>query len=399
MKLVRTAFAVAFLAAISVFCAGLVPRLPFLAVAHSLPRLRMARRLVLSAVRSWMPLDLAFVELNGGACRLAGRRLCNQRILCENDVVCEARKYDPCDPCTVGCAYVRQLNRCCMAMGVPFVVVIAPSKVDSDMAMFRRGGDSGDNRNKWAHARCEEFKEEGIETVDLTSCFTATADDVRRNFFKTDHHWNVPTAFKAAHITANVLSKVLSEPLLMDHPNLNSQNWEWRVLKDSFVGSHGRRTGEWFSGCDDFVYPVPLFETHIARKLFRTGVVWEGPFEESVLTKSVISGTSKEHRYSIVGGGDDEWQRLQSLGKDRRMLFKNLMAPSDKRVFISRDSFGVPFSAFMSTLFKELLVNDPRNMPRGVVEEQLIADFKPDLVVRIIYADSLIGKKSQSPIK
>jgi hypothetical protein len=278
------------------------------------------------------------------------------------------------------------------------VAVIAPAKVDAGLEMFPEGWNNGGDLNAWAHACCEDFKSEGIEVVDLTSRYTATPEDVRDNFFRTDIHWNVSCAFDAVRVTANELARILDEPSLMNHPYTDPENWEWRTMKGSFIGSQGRRTGEWFSGRDDYGYAVPLFKTHMARKLLRTGAVFKGTFEDAAITKSRIKENAAEHGYSIVGGGDRAWQELQKTKRDRRMHYWNFQAPFDKRVFVSGDSFRVPFSAYLATLFKETLVNDPRNMPPGLDERKIISRFRPDLVIRIIYAGSLNGKRSRANV-
>lgn len=352
-----------------------------------------ARKRIAKAMHEAFPCSRFFVDLNGGACRAVGRRLCNKRIMCRNGVLCESRSAVPVGSTADGCRHVRWLSRVCKERGIPFVVVVAPAKIDAGREMFPEGWDNGGDLNAWAHACCEDFKAEGIEVVDLTSRYTATPEDVRRNFFRTDHHWKISCAFDAAHVTANVLSRILGEPVLRDHPYANSTNWEWRTMKNSFVGSHGRRTGAWFSGVDDFEYAVPVFETHMARKFFRNGVVWEGSFEDSALTRSRIVENDRERRYSIVGGGDRSWEECQKTGKDRRMLISNFTAPCDKRIMVSGDSFGVPFAASISVLFKEMLVNDPRNMPRGLNEAKVISEYRPDVVVRIVYAMTLKGKR------
>ena len=351
------------------------------------------RKRIAKAMHEAFPYSRFFVDLNGGACRAVGRRLCNKRIMCRNGVSCESRSTIPIGSTTDGCRYVRWLSRVCKEKGIPLVVVVAPAKIDAGREMFPEGWDNGGDLNAWAHACCEDFKAEGIKVVDLTSRYTATPEDVRRHFFRTDHHWKISCAFDAAHVVANELSRILGEPLLKDHPYTDPANWEWRTLKDSFLGSHGRRTGKWFSGLDDIEYAVPLFKTHMARTIIGTGAVWEGTFEDAAITKSRIEEENIETKYNIVGGGDDALQKLQIKTKDKRMCYLNFQAPCAKRVLISHDSFGTPFAAYLSPLFREMLLNDPRNMPRGLNEEKIISEYRPDAVVRIVYAMTLNGKR------
>ena len=352
-----------------------------------------ARKRIGKAMHEAFPCSRLLVDLNGGACRAVGRRLCNKRIMCRNGVLCESRSTIPVGSATDGCRHVRWLSRVCRERGVPFVVIVAPAKIDAGREMLPRGWDNGGNLNAWAHACCEDFKAEGIEVVDLTSRYTATPEYVRRNFFRTDHHWKISCAFDAAHVAANELSRILGEPLLRDHPYTNPMNWEWRTLKGSFLGSHGRRTGRLFSGLDDIEYAVPLFKTHMSRTLLGTGAVWEGSFEDAAITRSRLEEENVETKYSVVGGGDDALQALQAKTKDKRMRYLNFQAPCAKRVLISHDSYGTPLAAYLSPLFKEMLLNDPRNMPPGLDEAKIISDYRPDVVVRIVYALTLNGKR------
>ena len=347
------------------------------------------RKRVKDAAAENFPLKPGLVDLNGGVCRAVGRRLCNENILCRNGVTVKSYWNPPVDDKVDGCRYVRELSAFCKDYGISFLFVAAPAKIDNAMQMYPDGWNSCGNFNSWAHACCEKFKREGIDVVDLTSKYTADPEMVRRNFFKSDHHWRVPTAFDAARTVVGRLSVMLSDANVTDHPFIDPEKWQWYVLKECYVGSHGGRTGRFFTGVDDFEYAVPKFKTQMSKTFFRNSIVRSGSFEDTIIEKSGIKRGGYTGRYRIFGGGDDEWQSLQHTLKDRRMLTVNEGAPCDKRIFISRDSFGIPFAAVLSVLFKEVYICDPRNLPPSLGERDVIKEYRPDVVVRICYPPSL----------
>ena len=327
-----------------------------------------------AAAREKFPMKMdIFVNLNGGVMRLIGRRLCNKRLMYGRDMLgmlCYAEKEE---------AGIRRGRKSVEALAaglrkrkVPFVFVLAPCKLDLENEIVPPGWYVW-NANLGAERIVPGMRARGVRVLDLIPEFAATADDVEDAFFRTDHHWKIRAAFKATRLVAAEIAAVLKRPEIADHPNLDEDRWEWRVLGNGFCGAHGRRTGRFFAGMEDFEYAVPRFPTDIAFSVPKRKISRTGSFEDAELERRFLDDASWHvDRYAAYTGGNSPLQ-----------LHSSATAPFPHRVLLLKDSFGNPVASFLSTLFKEVVQVDMRRQPESVSELDMVKRFKPDVVVRI----------------
>lgn len=199
-------------------------------------------------------------------------------------------------------------------------------------------------------------------------------------FFKTDHHWNIRTAFWAFGEICGALNE---KGFGIDKAFYDPENYETETVKNSFLGSYGVKTGGPFAGYDDFDLIYPKFETDYVTTICKdpyqsigTGGKTEsrGDFTQAIIAS--FDGM-KNRKTKIIYGN--------YISSDRcEIIIRNSKAATDKKALILKDSYGIPVSAFLSTCFEEVVILDPRYYTERTICDY-ISDYKPDAVI-LIYA-------------
>lgn len=209
------------------------------------------------------------------------------------------------------------------------------------------------------------YKEQGIKFDDL--------------FFKTDHHWNIKTAFWAY----GEICKALNEKGFgIDEIFYDINNYNIETIKNSYLGSLGANTGGLFLGYDDFDLISPKFDTDYTKEICKIQnqsikkggkIEYRGSYTEAVLS---AYNDTKNKKTKIIFG--------TYVSSDRsEVVIRNNNSATKKRALIIKDSFGLPVSAFLSTCFEEEIILDPRYQNDKTLYEYIL-DYKPDAVI-IIY--------------
>ena len=336
-------------------------------------------RLALESV----PLKYRFVDLSGGYARLAGFRICNQRMRYRNGMQGLPYKKSKagCPPLARG-ELTNLVERLSMKH-TPFLFTLAPCKIDLEGRLFPEGWE-GDNPNRRAESAAAALAERGVRVLDLVPRLTATPEDVGRNFFFTDHHWNYRAALQATDLICSELSDMLGCPALKHPDQLRPENWKWQTRRRFFLGSHGRRTGCLFGGLSDFEYGVPRFKSFLERTVPSRRIRKEGDFVKAETVASALKKADPHavNRYAFYTGPDVGLQ-----------IHRNFRAPFPHRVMLVKDSFGDPVAAFLATLFKTVAQVDPRQLSNGETVLDLVERFRPDAVVWLANPSTLLAQR------
>ena len=380
MKLSRTAFSVAFLALVSIACLCLVPSVFSRDVLRAAARKVSVKSAVAERVQKGMPLSSSFVLLNGGANRVAGRRICNKRMRFRNGML--GRPYAPgrTGKDMTACPEYRDmidLARDLDKLGIPFLFALAPCKMDDKMELFPDGW-VGRNPNDAGRDFLARLEEGGVGTLDFTRRFAVTPEAVTESFYFTDHHWNIRSAFAAAVSIAEELSVRLGGQDGTEFPEIRIDNWEWRTVPGGFLGSHGRRTGLLFSGLDDFEYAVPRFATEMERIQPSAGIRLTGDFTRVEIVAKSLQPAAVQKRYLVYCGSDVGYQ-----------IHRNSMSPRLQRIVVIKDSFGKPVVSFLAALFREVVEIDCRYLPKDETVLSIVTRHRPDAVVRVANPSTL----------
>lgn len=334
-----------------------------------------------------MPLRFGFVTLNGHFVRALGQRKCNDVYLSETGIAFKpgVRNFD----CAHDVRKMQDFAAACSKWGVRFLYVQLSKKMDMGNRMCPPGIEdkSHDNASNFLDGLAAAH----IPHVDWRQQFALTPEDVRRNFFKTDHHWNNEAAFRAAGLMLEEIGRrcdVRDDVLENARRLLDRKSWKKRKLPDFYLGSDGRRTGAGFAGLDDLVLLYPRFKTDMTLSVSGSRTLRKGSFEKTVMARCKQLSRGNPSR-------DENDKAYTSIGGRRSVVrFRNPGAPVDLKVVCLGDSFSRAPTAFLSVAVRDLTVVDPRQVPRAFLIADLVRREKPDIVLQVLNTSTLTTVRS-----
>lgn len=258
------------------------------------------------------------------------------------------------------------LNEKIKEFGIPLMYIQAPYKVrkNEDLPVGIM-----DYSNENADALLEELKKEKINILDLREIFINKS--IKDEYFVTDHHWKIKTAFEACNYITNILNEKYE--FNIDDFYTNIENYECVNKEKCFLGSVGKRVGKYYEGLDDFEYILPKFTTDLTLTKNNTEI--KGPFKDTIIVEELIDNKDiTTNRYACYFGRD--YGELE---------IKNNNIFSNKKVLLIQDSYGLPLSAMLILRVKELRTLDLRHFEGKEIE--YIKKYNPDIVL-IMYNPS-----------
>lgn len=317
----------------------------------------------------------AFVNINGLFSRLLGQRLCNNVIRLNNGMLTFPSYHQDISPTANNLA---EFNQFLSERDIPFLYVQAPCKVDLEEEVLPNGIEYPSNDN--ADRLLRQLEDSGIHTCDLRPALSATAEQVKQNFYYTDHHWTATAALSAFPMIVEQMNRLLPEQSI-DMACTAPDMWEAHTFRSWFLGSQGKRVGRFYGGVDDMTYHTPKFDTEMSCAVPMNHCwFFQGDYSDAVLRMENIEKRDLFNlsSYCVYIGGD--YPVVQH---------RNAAAPNKLKVVMIKDSFTLPMQAYFSTIFQEVHVLDPRHMTTCTVAEY-VAMCQPDLVVMLLSAD-LVG--------
>lgn len=257
-------------------------------------------------------------------------------------------------------------------MDIPLLYVQTPIKVIEDYTEIPVGLDDYSKEN--TDQFLKRLKEASIETLDLRQAIEVSDLDYSTLFYDTDHHWTTQTAFWGMGQVVAYLNEQFDIDLDPNHFYTNLDHYHLEKYEDSFLGSQGRRVGKYYGGVDDYTLILPNFETDYTVTIKKNNVepsVREGTFEETIIHKNLIQDEDIfTNRYASYFGADYP-----------EVILENHKADKDMKVLIFKDSFALPFSAFLSTMVSETRLIDTRYFKGDILD--YISQYQPDLVLYV----------------
>lgn len=317
-----------------------------------------------------------FININGLFARVTGQRVCNEVVLMSNGMLTEALEKRNMKN---QAAAIGELSEYLKKENIPFLYVQAPYKEDSESELLPTGVVSYANEN--AAELLAYMEELQIETLNLAPYISETEELIEKYYYKTDHHWNYTGAFVAFQKICERISLMFPEKAV-DLTNTDFSRWESHTLENWFLGSRGKRVGSWFAGTDDFTWYTPLFETEMSCAIPKNRQLFSGDFTTANMREKYLKEKNyfEDSTYVMYVGGD--YPLVQH---------RNHQAAADLKVLIIKDSYVTPVQAYMSTVFKEVDVVDPRHLTECTVAEY-IGRTKPDLVM-LLFNPSSFGTR------
>ena len=254
------------------------------------------------------------------------------------------------------------------SLGAEYLYVQAPFKVcalDPQLPM-----EGMYNTNDEASYLMERLEKRGVDCLDLRDSLHADGLDHYSCFYVTDHHWTMETGLWAARTLAEELNERYD--LEMDEALLAEENFTNRVWEDAFLGSWGRKVTLAYAKPEDFVLPVPNFETSLRLTVPSWGTDVSGGFEilyneEKIVPEDYYTGNS----YGAVMKGDCPYIRVE-----------NLQNPGGPVVAVLRESFAIAPSPYLSLAVGELHLIDARYYDGSIKE--LLEEIQPDVVLSLL---------------
>lgn len=315
---------------------------------------------------------LHWVNLSGGFSRWAlGHRRCNEVYISPNGMLVKLEERCDMAPIAsniIACAQALAPSACRNV----YVQMPCKQSLDGQGVPAAFGEDSAnENRDEIL-----TLLRPVMRVVDLRPIVSATAEDVRNNFIRTDHHWNFEGAFRAFQHLVPVLLEECGVRVEGDLTPLDRANWKFVELPRKgarFLGTSARRTGTWFVGYDRLEYLVPTFRTDlVVSTVDRYGERRRvhGDFASTLLNERDMREPPtyvEDYGYNVY------------LGDMAYVEITNASAPVDKSVFVVKNSMSQPLLAWMSTVFARIVAVDPR-YHKGVFSED-VRESRPDIVI------------------
>lgn len=263
-------------------------------------------------------------------------------------------------------------------LGIRFLYVQAPYKCDLNKQLLPEGIESYSNDH--AESLIAILKSHGTSVLDLRPEIAATPELVEEYFLRTDHHWNYAGAFLGFQRLAEKLREIFPEKDL-DISHADPTQWNSFELKNWSLGSHGKRVGIYYGGVDDFVYYVPKFDTNMSCTIPNHSWVFKGDFADSNIRSHFLEDRDyfEDATYFLYIGGSYPIVR-----------HRNAAAPNHLRILMLIDSFARPVQTYLSTMFDEIDVIDPRYFTQTNVAKYA-QYFQPDIVIELIHPNLIIG--------
>lgn len=231
---------------------------------------------------------------------------------------------------------VAKLRELTAKKGTKLLFVMPPGKYDLT--------ESVRNDVKWLNNPSDKINEMlmylhrlNVNTLDLSDMKDA-------EFYKTDHHWTIKTAFEATRYLADAIYEQFGENLDPTDYYLNLKYYEEICADKSMLGSMGRKAGASFSGVDEFSLLCPRFPSNYERKAISGDreEITHGGIKETLMNLEYLNETDiyKRSSYSVYLDGIKEQNKIV-----------NLSARNNRTALVIHDSYFSPVICFLAPMF------------------------------------------------
>lgn len=264
-----------------------------------------------------------------------------------------------------------------------FIYLMPPDKYIEGITKFPTGIPYN-YANETADNFLEELKKSNISTIDLRDGLNSLGIPDDEIFFKTDHHWRIPTVFWEYGKLVEKLNDDYGLKLDESGFYRNKENYNIIKYNNVYIGSMGRKAGVYYSGIDDFTLIYPKFKTdyEFYAKTGEQESKLQGRFEDALL--AVYPLRVRMDTYALEA--DKYFSYL--YGNQGVVHVKNKEVLDGPKFLFIKDSLTVPLSAFLSTVSSDIYLIDPRYYKEDIVEFAKQVDV--DFVFMAFYPQNLV---------
>ena len=266
-------------------------------------------------------------------------------------------------------------------IAVPIFCILPPNKNTQEKASLPNGvlDYSVWNENE-LYVRLSNF---GIRTLSLSREYIKEKKSEKETFYMTDTHWRNETAFWAYQRSLKFLEKEMFVKFHNADKSNSLKNYKLEKFKGIYIGSMGKRVGkEYIEQKDDYTLIIPKFDTKYTYikydENYKVKSEKKGSFEEVFVNRWVISD---KNEYT------DKYITMMDYGAPYEVIVNDKIDAGVSLVII-RDSFAMPFSAYLASNVKHIYMFDTRyeNIRRTLRKK--IEEVSPDAVLLLCNSSS-----------
>lgn len=266
--------------------------------------------------------------------------------------------------------------------GKHIVFVMPPNKHSIASNNFPKGVLDYSTTN--ANDLYKKLMEKGISTLNLNEDYFREKKDDVSSFYLNDTHWRNETAFWGYQKTVDFLSKELSYIVDNRNNSTNLSNYSLEKFGDTYIGSMGKRVGkDYIVKKDDYTLITPAFDTNYSYKKYdenyNIAIEKNGDFEKVFVSRNILSD---EDIYK------DKYTTMMGYGSAYEVI-NNKNIDNNSKIVMIKDSFAMPYSAYLSTNIGEIHMFDTRyeNIRKTMTEK--IKSINPDFVLFVCSPSSI----------
>lgn len=274
---------------------------------------------------------------------------------------------------------VKKIRDISVDSGSHFFVTAMPDKFLTGITNMQDGYPYNNN-NENLDYYLKSLNSSGIDTIDLRIPLLQSGEKEPQLFFKTDHHWNPQTAFKAYQYFVRSMEKTCSITLDPTGFYTDEKNYNFIQYPQQYLGSQGRKTGIIYSGLDDFTLVYPKFDTRVKFSIPSYGITTEGRVEDAMIDLSVLSSNKNLYEKDFYG--------MYMYGVSYPFgTVKNEYNPKGPKILFIRDSFSCTLLTYFAPLCGQMDVIWPEYYKDSI--KDLIEKGGYDYVVMMLYPGNL----------
>lgn len=318
-----------------------------------------------------LPYKEYLLDLNGGFQRLLGMRCVNERYRLDNG---QLTYIIPETDITGIADNTVSFYQALEELGIPFVYINTPFKIDPEDKQLPGGVEDYSNEN--ADAFLSILAENDVPYLDLRVLEKEQGLDHYAMYYSTDHHWTAEMGFWAyQQITDYLMQR--DESFAVDPALTDPDSYDYTVYPEVFLGSAGRRVGRLYAGLDDLTLITPKFETSFQFVSPDAQLEREGRFEDTLIFPEMLTEGSDYERsaYSVYCGG--EYGILTITNRSRQEALEVQSEP--KRLLILKDSNSCVVAPFLALSYDEICMLDLRLIVTDIPD--FVQEYQPDLVM------------------
>ena len=237
---------------------------------------------------------------------------------------------------------------------ISFLFVMAPNKFNSEQITLPLDGVPDYNEKS---EKFDSFLDKNnIPHINLKQMLNREAKCYSDGFFITDHHWNIDTAFWGFQKIADYLNN--NSDFNIEKSLYDKKSYEFKTVKNVFLGSMGKRVGKYYAGTDDITVISPEYDTM---------------FDVEYETKTLGIDVKRHGNYNEAILADEVGYNMYITSDNAQIKVDNLLNNDGHNTLFIKDSFGVPVAAWLSCISDNTWVIDLR-----YAQEESMVDFVKD---------------------